>query len=78
MKREARIRGSRIEMDVGKDDDLQAHANFAKQLLQKANRETQTDLRNEIDRNINRAKRHALERFDAIESMKQRAKDIRL
>ena len=78
MKRESSIKNDRIVMRVGEHDNLQQHADFAKRLIEKANRTVQRELFREIDRQINQRMKAALAEYDAIKSLKDRARDIRL
>ena len=78
MKRTTRVRSDRIVMVIADSDNLQGHVDFAKQLVQRTNATIQRDIFHQIDSNINQGKRHALEQFDAIKSMKTRTRDLRL
>lgn len=78
MKRKTTLTGDRITMIVAHSDDLQAHADFAKRLVQETNQTIHGRGFQIIDRNIEQEKNEALRRFDAIQSMKARVKNIKL
>ena len=78
MKRNTSVRGDRIVMIVADIDNLQLHADFAKRLVQQTNQFITLHLFTEIDHEIDRRIRHALEQFDAIESLKARTRSIKL
>lgn len=78
MMRETRVRGDRIVMIVADSDDLQAHTNWVKGLIDETNTWLTTQGFQNIDRHLNQVLREELEQFDAIESMKSRTKDIKI
>ncbi|MFZ6008363.1 MAG: HNH endonuclease [Nitrospirota bacterium] len=78
MKRETHISGDRIIMIVADSDDLQRHADWVKELIHRTNEFVQKEGFRHIDMEINREKTRALEVFDAIQSMKDRTKDLRI
>jgi hypothetical protein len=78
MKRRTEVRGDRIIMIVADSDDLQGHANFANRLVGETNQFIRTQLFQYIDQEVERKKRDALQRFDAIQSLKARTKAIKL
>jgi HNH endonuclease len=78
MKRKTRIIRDRIEMIVADSDNLQGHVDFAKRLVADTNNFVQTQGFAHIDRQINAVKAQALREYDAIQSMKGRAKNLKL
>lgn len=78
MKRETSVRGDRIVMIVADSDNLQWHADFAKRMVLQTNQFITLHVFKEIDREIDRRKRHALEQFEAVESLKARTRSIKL
>ncbi len=78
MKRKTRIVGDRIQMIVADSDNLQAHVDFAKRLVDETNRFIQGEGFAHIDRQIDAAKAQALKEYDAIQSMKDRTKNLKL
>jgi hypothetical protein len=78
MKRETFIRGDRIVSIIADSDNLQAHTDWIKRLLEETNSWLTTEGYQNIDREINSAMREELEIFDAIQSMKDRTKDIKI
>lgn len=78
MKRRTTLEGNRITMIVSDQDNLQAHADYAKRLVEDTNKFIENHLFKDIDNQINVAKREALQQFDAITSLKERTKDIKL
>jgi hypothetical protein len=65
-------------MIVADSDDLQAHVDFAKRLVDEANKFIQGEGFAHIDRQIDAAKAQALREYDAIQSMKDRTKNLKL
>ena len=78
MKRETHIQGNRIVMVVADSDNLQGHADHAKKLVESTNNRIHTLGFKQIDRICEQKKRMALEHFDAIQSMKERTRNIRI
>lgn len=78
MKRSTEIDRDRIVMIVADTDNLQAHADFAKRLVNDTNKFIKDVIMNDLDTRINIAKQDALREFDAIQSLKNRTKDIKL
>ena len=78
MKRETRIVRDRIQMIVADSDNLQGHVDFAKSLVEQTNEFVFTQGFANIDRQVNAAKAQALREYDAIQSMKERTKNLRL
>jgi hypothetical protein len=77
MKREMRIAGDRVFLIVADSDNLQRHVDWVKDLVEKTNTWVRERGFTEIDVQVNRAKAEALEKFDAIYSMKERTRDLR-
>lgn len=78
MKRKTYVQGNRIVMVVADSDNLQSHADHAKKLVESTNTRIYTRGFQEIDRMCEQEKRAALEHFDAIESMKERTRNIKI
>jgi len=78
MKRKTTIRGDRIVLIIADSDNLQAHTDWIKRLVNETNTWLTTQGFQNIDREINMQMREELERFDAIESMKARTKGIKI
>jgi len=78
MKRRTRLERDRIIMIVADQDNLQAHADFAKRLVQETNDYIESELFRRIDVEVERKKREELTQFDAIQSLKARTRDIKL
>lgn len=78
MKRSTYISGDRIVMVVADSDNLQAHADFAKRLVEGTNNRIRTVGFQHIDQACEQRKREGLRQFDAIQSMKARTRDIKL
>lgn len=78
MKRRTRLEGARIVMVVADQDNLQAHADFAKRLVQETNDFVESELFRQIDMDVERRKREELAQFDAIRSLREKTKGIKL
>ncbi|MEK0337235.1 MAG: HNH endonuclease [Nitrosopumilus sp.] len=78
MTRETHIRGDRVVLIVAESDDLQAHTDWIKRLIKETNYWLTTQGFKNIDRQLNQKFHKELEQFDAIESMKERTKNIRI
>jgi len=78
MKREARISGNRVILVVADSDNLQRHIDWIKDLVARTNEWIHRDGFMNIDVRVDRAKNRALEEFDAIQSMKNRTKDLKV
>jgi len=78
MKRKTRIERDRIIMVVADSDNLQRHADFAKRLVDATNNWIRTLRFKQIDQWCEQQKQAALKRFDAIQSMKSRTREIKL
>jgi hypothetical protein len=78
MKRKTTVFHDRIVMIVSDLDNLQAHADFAKRLVEDTNQRVRDVVLPRIEQMCEGQKRKALEEFDAIRSMKKRTRDIRL
>ena len=78
MKRETSLHHDRIVMVVADSDNLQSHADFAKRLVEDTNNRIHTLGFQKIDQWCEQQKRIALSQFDAIQSLKERTKNIRL
>jgi len=77
-KRRTYIEGNRLIMIVADSDNLQNHADYAKQLVQEANNIVQSQVLPKVQAEIERKKQAALEVFDTVRSLKTRTKDIKL
>jgi hypothetical protein len=78
MKRKAKLVHDRIVMIVADSDNLQWHADFAKQVVAETNAAIETRYFPEVDKRIDASLRHELQQFDTIQSLKARVKDIKL
>lgn len=78
MKRETRVARDRIQIIVADSDNLQGHVDFAKSLVEQTNDFVFTQGFAAIDKQINAAKAHALQEYDAIQSLKERTKKLKL
>jgi hypothetical protein len=78
MKRKTEVEGNRIVMVVAESDNLQAHADFAKKLVSQTNDFIRSQLFSHIDTQCELRKQEALRQFDAIKSLRDRAKGIRI
>jgi len=78
MKRRTFIRGKKLVMIVADSDNMQNHADYAKQLVQQTNDTIQQQVLPKIVAEIERKKQADLQVFDTIQSLKSRTKDIRL
>jgi hypothetical protein len=76
MRREARISGNRVRLIVADSDNLQRHIDWIKDLVARTNEWIHREGFMNIDVRVDRAKNRALEEFDAIQSMKDRTKDL--
>ncbi len=65
-------------MIVADQDNLQAYADFAKRLLQETNDFIEGELFRRIDMEVEQRKREELAQFDAIQSLKERRRNIKL
>lgn len=74
--RQTYLQGDRIIMIVADADNLQEHANFAKQLVQETNYQIESIVLPRVNLAMDRGKEKALAEFDAIQSLKARTKDI--
>jgi len=78
MKRESTISGDRITIIIADTDNLQNHLDWAKDLVRQTNEIIRTEGFRYIESQINQEKARALESFDAIQSMKERTKNLRI
>jgi HNH endonuclease len=78
MKRRTSIQGDRIVMVVADSDNLQGHADFAKQLVEETNQHFQQRVFQKIDGQVEGEKRRELDEFDTLRTLKQKTKDIRI
>jgi len=78
MKRETSIRGNRLVMIIADSDNLQWHVDWAKGLVKQTNEWIRTHGFRYIDSQIEQAKNRALEEFDAIQSMKDRTRNLKV
>ena len=78
MRRKTRIVGGRLEIIVASTDDLQRHVEWAKDLVKQTNEWVFTKGFMNIDSKINLAKMRSLEEFDAIQSMKDRTRNLKI
>lgn len=78
MKRRTHIQGDRIQMVVADSDNLQGHVDFAKELVKRTNDTITQRLFPVIDQKVDEGKREALRQFDAIKSLRQRTRDLRI
>jgi hypothetical protein len=78
MKRETIVSGNRLKMIIADSDNLQRQLDWAKSLVQSTNQRIQNEVSQNIDLQINRNKAAALAEFDAIQSMKERTKNLRI
>jgi hypothetical protein len=78
MKRKTTLSHNRIIMVVSDADDLQAHADFAKRLVAETNQRIRDFVLPRIEHECEQEKQAALRQFDAIRSMKERTRDIKL
>ena len=78
MKREATISGNRVTLIVADSDNLQRHIDWIKDLVARTNEWIHQDGFMNIDAQVNRAKSRALEEFDAIQSLKDRTKGLKV
>ena len=77
-KRETRIIGDRAILIVADTDDLQAHTNWLKKIVEETNYWFTTQGYQNINRYIGEALYEELQQFDAIQSMKERTKSIKI
>jgi hypothetical protein len=63
-------------MIVADSDNLQAHVDFTKQLVQSTNTDVENRVIPELIRRIDAKERGALAEYDAIQSMKSRTKGL--
>jgi hypothetical protein len=78
MKRRTYIQGNRMIMIVADSDNLQDHADNAKQLVKEVNDIIKSQVLPRLNAEIERRKQTALQIFDTIQSLKSRTKDIKL
>lgn len=78
MLRKTEIESNRIVMIVADSDNLQAHADFAKRIVTQTNEFIRSQLFSYIDNQCEVQKQEALRQFDAIKSLRDRAKCIKL
>jgi hypothetical protein len=78
MKRQTRVSGTRIVLIVADSDNLQSHIDWIKELVARTNTWIRQEGFMNIDNQVNRAKNRALEEFDAIQSMKDRTKNLKV
>ena len=78
MKRRTYIQGNRLIMIVADSDNLQDHADYAKQLVHETNSNIQSQVLPKLDAEIERRKRASLQVFDTIQSLKSRTRGIKL
>jgi hypothetical protein len=77
-KRRTFISGNRMIMIVGSSDNLQEHADYAKQLIQETDELVQSLIIPRINADIENQKLLALREFDTMRSLQGRTKDIKL
>lgn len=77
-KRKTFIRGDRLIMIVGGTDNMQEQADYAKQLIRETDHFIETLVLPNVEAEIERKKRSALQEFDTIRSLKSKTKDIKL
>lgn len=74
MKRKMEVCDRHVTLVVGETDNLQDHADFLKQVVQRTNAAVTV----RVNKDVDREKAEALARFDSIQTVKCRARTIRL
>lgn len=78
MMRETEIIGNCIQIIAADTDNHQEQINFMKRLVEETNRYVRSTVFPEIDRQINAAKRQALEEYDTIQRLKSQTNDLHI
>ncbi len=78
MRRRTTVRGDRVEMIVGERDDLQRHVDHLKHVIQRTNAFIEQTVFSRIDATIDENKARALREFDAVASLKERSRAIKI
>lgn len=77
MKRRIEIQEDRIIMTVGETDNLQAHSDFAKRLLNQTNNFFEQQVLPRMDAEVNSRKREEMRQIDTVYNLKAQAKKIK-
>jgi hypothetical protein len=78
MRRETNIISDRIQMIIADTNNKQRHVDFIKRLIEETNNFVRSQIFPEIDRQIDSAKRQALEEYDTIQKLKSETDDLRI